>query len=285
MPYTTHQDAYTDHDDCKRFEVHTAKKGDGSDTGNFQHPDDESKLLESKPVTASEEAHERRVEYDGALVRYIRTATKADDGSIVSLVKMHLVNSYLHPKANTWTKNWFWGSHNLNKLHSTFEETAKKKHPKTEPPLTTAITLLRYETAVGDDRPARPTLTQFKTMIVEDLTTLKNQAGGNPEKAIDAAKVKIGSKSISQFHAAWTSAVVKRGYSSFKAKYCSATGASSSLTWSNWTMSGESQSKVVGETFIPAVKSLGSDIWLTLFPIPTSFTDAEGNRRSKRLRT
>ena len=282
MPPNTHQVAPTIITANKKVEVFTANKGVESDTGNFVHPDSSSILLESEPLAASDAANDRIVMYDGSVVGYIRTGTAPQGaGSTVSLVKMHLVNSYLHPEANKWGGNWFWGSIVLNKKHSEFEELAKKNHPATIPAAVPAVSLLRYQTEVGTQRPAVPDINEFTAIITAELLTHKNQSGGDATAAIDSAKVTIGNKTIAAFHALWVAAVAAHGYSSFKAEFACLVGAA----WSGVTYSADGNSKVVGEKFIPSVKSLNSDAWMALFPIESRGTDSDGNRRSKRQKT
>lgn len=103
MPYTEHQDEPTIKIANNHCEVHTASSGVESATAAFTCPTDELKLLDHEAVGSATVVHERRVTYANKFIGTFRTcAASARVGARPnSLVKMHLVNSYLHPSANS----------------------------------------------------------------------------------------------------------------------------------------------------------------------------------------
>lgn len=270
MPHTIHKAVATAVDHNKKYQVHTAKKGEESDTDAFAYPTDASKLLGSA-TQADHGGLVRKVTYDGNFVGTFKTTTAGSEDRIKnSLVKMHLVNSYLHPLANNWSSNWFWGSFDLNKLHNTFEEAAKKVHPCTSPAQTPPITLLKYETEVATTRPDTPMIADFKNAVVEKITTIRNKALriSMHARPIDIDLIKIGEDTIDTFYSKWQGAVGEYGYSSFKVTYSYATGASPALIWSAETTSPESGSKLTNESYLPDIAAASNlDFFAPLFPL------------------
>jgi hypothetical protein len=268
--YTIHNAVATAVDDNKKYQVHTAKKGEESDTDAFAYPTDASKLLGSS-TKAAHGGLVRKVTYDGNFVGTFKTTTAGSQPRIKnSLIKMHLVNSYLHPLANNWSSNWFWGSFDLNKLHNTFEEAAKKVHPCTSPAQTPPITLLKYETEVATTRPDTPMIADFKNAVVEKITTIRNKALriSMHARPIDIDLIKIGEDTIDTFYSKWQGAVGEYGYSSFKVTYSYATGASPALIWSAETTSPESGSKLTNESYLPDIAAASNlDFFAPLFPL------------------
>lgn len=269
-PYTSHQDAPTTVVANEHYEVHTAKSGTESETGAFADARPESALLDHGLAGKSDTAHGRRVTYDGSFIGTFRTAT-AGSGRPNSLVKMHLVNSYLHPDANTWSGNWFWGSFDLNKLHNGFEEAAKKCHPAYTSADGKGAVLLRYATKRGAARPSALGLADFKTAVTAKLTTLRDQTvGADTATALDENAIKIGGFDLATFHNAWVAAVAACAASSFEVRYSYATGKPDALVWSKEEVSPADASKIVDEEYIPDImaNSSADAVWLTKFPMP-----------------
>ncbi len=107
-------------DEPIRSDVHevtetvTNSWGKKSDTKNFAHQNN-SKYLDN-----------HKIYYKKKEIGDLKTQGSDDN----TLVKMHLVNSYLNPKANNWEHNWVWGSKTLNGQHSQIEDQAKLEHPE-----------------------------------------------------------------------------------------------------------------------------------------------------------
>jgi hypothetical protein len=268
-PYTAHQDQPTIATANEHYEVHTSLSGTESDTDAFRDTRPESELLNHVEVGRTDAAHARHVTYDGAFIGTFRTATKGS-GRANSLVKMHLVNSYLHPNANTWPGNWFWGSFDLNKLHNGFEEAAKKCHPTYTGPGAKGAVLLRYATRRGGLRPNGLALAEFKLAVVIKLTRLRNQTVGvETALALDEAKIKIGSFDLDTFHAAWLGAIASCAASSIEVRYSHATKKADALEWSVETVSPATGSQIAGEIYQPDIMAHTDSgaVWLNAFPL------------------
>lgn len=270
-PYTAHQDQPTIATANEHYEVHTSQSGTESDTGAFSDARPESEMLNHQAVARSNAAHQRHVTYDGEFIGTFRTATEGS-GKANSLVKMHLVNSYLHPNANTWSGNWFWGSFDLNKLHNGFEEAAKKCHPAYTGPGATGAVLLRYATKRGGLRPTGLVLADFKRAVVIKLTTLRNQTvGADQMAALVESKIKIGGFDLDTFHAGWLGAIASCAASSIEVRYSHATKRADALAWSAETVSPPTGSQITGEIYRPDIMAHtdAGAVWLRAFPLPS----------------
>ena len=108
--------------------------------------------------------------FKGVKLGTIFTGTRSISGSnLVSIVKMHIVNSFLHKNANNWTGNWAWGSFYLNKKHSQIEERAKDYHPCYEVGKSKGSKLLHYEAEFTNSRPECISETDFKSSMENDI--------------------------------------------------------------------------------------------------------------------
>jgi len=169
---------------------------DGSDTGNFAHHGD-SKLLDSG---ASSNHAELIVRWNGTRIGTVKTL--GPDAN--SLVKMHLVNSYLNRKANTWSDNWVWGSQTLNHRHNDLEEAAKAAHPAND----VTKTSLNYETYASQaNRPtAGTTAASLRRGIVAALNSKCYSIFGRDDifVAPPPGTITVGGQTIASFIVDWT---------------------------------------------------------------------------------
>jgi hypothetical protein len=141
--------------------------------------------------------------------------TGKQKGSFDPLVKMHLVNSYLHPNANSWAGNWVWGHGDLNKKHVAIEDTAKAYHPAvgTQLPLGwTKVHALSYRTDVG----AHSTAGETAASIAGEIANVINTEAGRllpvgtftPVTVADVnTNVTIGPNSVPNFFNLWSAAI------------------------------------------------------------------------------
>lgn len=293
-PYKNHQDQPTIAEANTRYEVHTATNGVESDTSAFFDPRPEAKILDHTPAGKDASGHPRRITYDGGFIGTFRTCTQGTNGRN-SLVKMHLVNSYLHPNANIWQSNWFWGSYDLNKKHTVFEAQAKLLHPANGGHVDgKPVTLLRYATRAGDAKPSSVQLDDFKNLICEKLKRMRNQTrGANEDAPLDENSIKIGGKALDAFHAEWVAAIAECAASSFEVKYSAATGQSDNLKWGVAVVSPQGESKIINEEYLPDVNGAPDvdGVWLTAFPMPPRkrkrepSDEAEDDRAKKKAKS
>lgn len=146
--------------------------------------------------------------------------TIGGDGN--TIVKMHLVNSYLHPNANNWPNNWVWGSHTLNHRHSGVEELAKLQHPETNEENIS----LNYETIAAPNRPTA--LTNADGLGTLILNRLAHRVDGVPNMIIPSldefvADVRIRGETINNFVANWATGVGNSATTAVTVNYRAAT--------------------------------------------------------------
>ena len=217
----SHQPNQLSRDPYKSCEILSNKKGEESDTGNFTHHTG-SDWLDS--CTGTLKCYYNQIE-----IGTLRTVTEGSE-KVKPLVKMHLVNSFLHGNANTWQDNWFWGSHDLNKQHNVHEEEAKKFHPATDEKKAEGqkigSLLLQYETSVvAEKKPTASTLEQFKTQLTNKITKMRNAAAMSYQldtTAIpDSQFITIGEPrmTVTTFYGLWTAAISKTAYAKVKVKF------------------------------------------------------------------
>ena len=99
-------------------EVLSNEWGANSYTGNFTNANGSDHIDGDKDLT-----------YNGVRIGYLRPLGTITAGRFDPHVKMHLVNSFLHPCGNTVAENWVFGSHWLNAQHTPIEAAAKALHP------------------------------------------------------------------------------------------------------------------------------------------------------------
>ncbi len=183
----------------KSTEAVTNQSGTDSETGNFQHAN-KSEFLDRHPVT-----------FGGYKIADI--VTRGGDNNTV--VKMHLVNSYLHPNANDWGSNWVYGSQQLNADHKTAEALAKEAHPKSPDGS------LNYETeATGGAPTIYGTQTDLNDKI---LTIIQNKLGHLYTSPADLGAVKIGNDDVGTFWQNWSDGI-KTATSEVTVRYRTAQG-------------------------------------------------------------
>ena len=172
-------------------ETKTNEAGAESDTGNFTHKNN-SQYLDPQPVYYKKEK-----------IGEIRT--KGADNN--TLVKMHLVNSYLNPNANIWSENWVWGSATLNHRHNEMEEIAKKEHPTKNP----ANVSLNYESQA--DSGSRPSINiRTGDDLAQIIYKVKNLLDGLPNINIPSLddfkkELKIMNQDVDTFVSQWSTGV------------------------------------------------------------------------------
>lgn len=129
------------------------------------------------------------------------------DGNFDPHVKMHLVNSFLHPDANNWKDNWVFGAHDLNSKHSQIEESAKRQHPK----MNTDNIALNYRTEVlGTDSTGMSSNELVKKVSADVVGKAIGQFGDNVQTPSESAvrdSVTIGEQSIEDYVTSWNAAV------------------------------------------------------------------------------
>ena len=140
------------------------------------------------------------------LVGWLKTGTITSRNTFSSLVKMHLINSFIHPRANSWPTNWIWGSADLNKKHNIPEESAKRHHPATNQNFNGCI--MKYSTEVKDSRSTPCTEDEFITCVKNKLILVRRQSGANESEEIHEDDIKIGNRILSDFYASWVYAIL-----------------------------------------------------------------------------
>jgi hypothetical protein len=182
-------------------EIVTDAVGTESDTSAFTHSG-ASALLENQLITLG-----------GTRIGMLRPLVKRKDNSDPG-VKMHLVNSFFHPDANSWGTNWVWGHHDLNGRHENqIEDVVKHHHPKS--PSQTVTTLSSGEAieaiAFRTDVTAKSSVGGATAdLLVDDIVrTINIRApygfAGIPRSSVSGA-AQIGGKLIDVYFAAWQAA-------------------------------------------------------------------------------
>lgn len=192
-------------------ETITNASGVESDTGSFAHQNG-SQYLEgsSNPLPVIYKSGGRRSYHVANVV------TKGGDGN--SLVKMHLVNSYLNPDANNWPDNWVWGSQTLNHQHNEIEEKAKQAHPDKAPENLS----LNYETQALTARPAAgDNADRFITKLAWRIEQACNRFAGStrPDNAALRANTTIAGENIDTFIGHWQAALNNTATTGVKVNY------------------------------------------------------------------
>ena len=192
-------------------ETVTNQMGDGSDTGNFSH------------ANGSEFLDKCKVHFGGLHIGDV--VTKGGDGN--TIVKMHMVNSYLHPNANNWNQNWTYGAKQLNTEHTGIEKTAKSAHPEKKP----ANTSLNYETQASSGD--RPDINDSKNVKTDILSKLKYHMGLLYGKHPNDSAFEIGGKDIKSFQSSWEKGVSNCATEKVIVRYRVSTGETWGATTTN----------------------------------------------------
>ena len=122
-----------------------------------------------------------------------------------SHVKMHLVNSYLHPNANAWVDNWVFGPHDLNAKHTQLETTATLGHPHMDP----TKAALSYRTEVTGSDVQALTEDQLAHEIhgrIDAITQLVPGFQTRPLATVKA-RAKVGGQTLAAYAGSWTAAL------------------------------------------------------------------------------
>jgi hypothetical protein len=127
-------------------------------------------------------------------------------------VKMHLVNSFLHPDANSWAENWVWGHGDLNHAHDRdIESVAKDYHPSFAKYTLTSgkpIYALSYRTEVAAN--ATPTAKTADDLATDIATKINNYVPLNftgVQPADVKANVTINGQALTAYHGRWHTAI------------------------------------------------------------------------------
>lgn len=176
-------------------ETLTDQWGSASNTSNFAHGSG-SDLLEWMDIT-----------YKGSKIGDLRPAGKIKS-SFDPNVKMHLVNSFLHPAANDWPGNWVSGHGDLNHDHDhTIEEKAKEYHPANAQHQLSGgedIYAMSYRTEVKSN--GTPAAADLEQDIVDAIDARKPMDDWNLDPSL-APNVKVNGVSIAAYDAARDTAI------------------------------------------------------------------------------
>jgi hypothetical protein len=127
-------------------------------------------------------------------------------------VKMHLVNSFLHPDANSWAENWVWGHGELNHAHERdIESVSKDYHPSFAKYTLTSgkpIYALSYRTEVVAN--ATPTAKTADDLAADIAAKINNYVPLNftgVQPADVKANVTINGQGLTAYHGRWQTAI------------------------------------------------------------------------------
>ncbi|MGH2689342.1 MAG: hypothetical protein ACRDKW_11120, partial [Actinomycetota bacterium] len=122
-----------------------------------------------------------------------------------SHVKMHLVNSYLHPQANAWVDNWVFGPHDLNAKHTQLETAATLGHPHLDP----TKAALSYRTEVTGADAQALTEDQLAHEIHGKIDAIAQGVPGFQTRPLATvkARAKVNGQTLAAYAGNWTAAL------------------------------------------------------------------------------